>query len=109
MDRMEPLNLSKAPPRSPRERLDGLPMMPRTIDKIRATLPGGNPGEYTIVGFSQLLLDMIGVREEDLRNAVARADSDEDVAAWLREHAQTDKYADTINRFEVAKIGDVPD
>lgn len=106
---MEPLDLRKAPPRSPRERLDSLLMMPRTIDKIRATLAGGDLGEYKIAGASQELLDLIGVREEDLRSAVAAAGSDGDVAAWLREHAQTGKYAEVTERFEAEKIGNLPD
>ncbi len=108
-NRMEPLDLRKAPPRSPRERLDSLLMMPRTIDKIRATLAGGDLGEYKIAGASQELLDLIGVREEDLRSAVAAAGSDGDVAAWLREHAQTGKYAEVTERFEAEKIGNLPD
>jgi hypothetical protein len=33
---MEPLDLSAAPPRSPRVMLDGLAMLARTIDKTRA-------------------------------------------------------------------------
>ncbi|MBV9971796.1 MAG: DUF5069 domain-containing protein, partial [Candidatus Eremiobacteraeota bacterium] len=68
---MEPLDLSKRPPRSPKLELDGLTMLPRTIDKIRATLPGGNLGPYRIAGFSQRMLDAIGVTEEQLRDAVA--------------------------------------
>ena len=69
-------------------------MLPRTIDKLRATLPGGNAGVYKIAGFSKSMLDAIGVSEDDLREAVRDARSDEDVAAWLREHADTGKYAE---------------
>ncbi|MBV8689631.1 MAG: DUF5069 domain-containing protein, partial [Candidatus Eremiobacteraeota bacterium] len=64
---MEPLDLSKAPPRSPKLQLDGLVMLPRTIDKLRASLPGGNLGPYRIQGFSQRMLDAIGVTEGQLR------------------------------------------
>ncbi|MBV9278095.1 MAG: DUF5069 domain-containing protein [Candidatus Eremiobacteraeota bacterium] len=91
---MEPLDLSKAPPRSPKLQLDGLVMLPRTIDKLRASLPGGNLGPYRIQGFSQRMLDAIGVTEGQLREVVAKAKSDEDVAAWLRENAKTSAYAE---------------
>jgi len=105
---MEPLDLTRRPPRSPKEELDGLVMLPRTIDKMRATLPGGNPGQYRIKGFSSRLLDAIGVSEDDFRDAVASAQTDEDVAKWLREHADVSKYAEvsktlrerTIDRIE---------
>lgn len=36
---MTPLDLRKAPPRGPRERLLGFYFLPRTIDKLRAELP----------------------------------------------------------------------
>jgi hypothetical protein len=38
---MDALDLTKAPPRAPRETLAGVVFLPRTIDKMRATLPGG--------------------------------------------------------------------
>jgi hypothetical protein len=44
--------------------------------RIRAHLPGGNPGEYKIPGFSERLLQALGVSQYDLREAVARARSD---------------------------------
>jgi hypothetical protein len=60
--------------------LEGVYMMPRTIDKLRAKLPGGDIGGYTIRGSSALLpglslvlLDGIGLTEEDLYAVVARA------------------------------------
>jgi hypothetical protein len=94
---MEALDLTKQPPRSPYEKLDGLYMMPRTLDKLRATLPGGKAGDYHVDGLSRRLLDAIGVKEEDLLKAVASARSDDDVAAWLLQHADHSKY-DEINR-----------
>lgn len=106
---MEPLDLTKAPPRSPKVQLDGLAMLPRTIDKLRATLPGGNPGVYKISGFSETLLDTIGVKEDDIREAVRRAESDDDVAKWLREHADTGKYAGFNEYILKRSVDDVKD
>jgi len=92
---MEPLDLTQRPPRSGREELDGLVMLPRTIDKIRATLPGGKLGAYQVTpGLSQRILDGIGINEEQLREAVAAAKDDAEVAAWLRAHADTSKYSE---------------
>ena len=64
---MEPLDLTARPPRSPYQKTEGLFMVPRTIDKLRAKLPGGKIGGYTIRGMSTalpglslVLLDGIG-------------------------------------------------
>ncbi len=106
---MEPLDLSKAPPRSPKLQLDGLAMMPRTIDKLRASLPGGNMGDYRIDGFSRRMLEMLGITEEQLRDAIASAKSDEDVSEWLREHADTSKYEEFTQYISKRSIDDVKD
>jgi hypothetical protein len=87
------LDLRIRPPRGPREQLDGLMLMPRTIDKIRATLPGGHLGPYHVTpGLSQRLLTIINVQLPALRDAVFRANRDDDIAAWLREHADVSQY-----------------
>jgi hypothetical protein len=87
------LDLRIRPPRGPRERLDGLVFMPRTIDKIRATLPGGHLGPYHVIpGMSQMLLTIIEVQLPALRDIVFRASGDGDVASWLRVHANTSQY-----------------
>jgi hypothetical protein len=106
---MEPLDLSKAPPRSPKLALDGLTMLPRTIDKLRATLPGGNPGVYRIEGFSKRMLEKIGVTEEQLRDVVATAKSDDEVVEWLREHADKSKYEEFSQYISKRSIDDVTD
>ncbi len=106
---MQPLDLTKRPPRSPRESLDGLVVIPRTIDKLRATLPGGNIGDYKIEGLSGMLLERIGVTEDDMRKAVAEAKTDEDVAVWLRSHAQAAKYAEANEYLSKRKIDDTKD
>ncbi len=85
---MEPLDLESRPPRGPREQLLGVYFLPRTIDKIRAQLPGGKPGGYIVAGpgsMSAYLLHKLGVDVDELRDVVARAADEDEVAAWLRE------------------------
>jgi Domain of unknown function (DUF5069) len=93
---MEPLDLTVKPPRGCYEELDGLMFMPRTIDKVRATLDGGKRGEYIInahvTGISGFLLERLGITEAELREAVERAPNDEAVAAWLRTRVDTNLY-----------------
>lgn len=104
---MKPLDLSAAPPRSPKLSLDGLVMLPRTIDKLRATLPGGVVGGYRIRGMSLRLLEWLGVEEDAIREAVAAAKTDDDVAAWLRTKTDASKYPEFNRRLSERSTDDV--
>ncbi len=105
---MESLDLTRRPPRGPRLPLADLDlfMLARTVDKLRATLPGGSLGSYQIPGFSTRLLEGLGIAEEEIRDAVARANSDEDVAAWVREHTDPARYAEINAALEGRTIAD---
>jgi Domain of unknown function (DUF5069) len=105
---MEPLDLTRRPPRSPREFLPGLDlfMLARTVDKIRATLPGGNIGDYQITGFSSSLLNALEISESVLRKVVAQANSDDEVAAWIREHSNSERYAEINAKLEGRTVGE---
>jgi hypothetical protein len=85
---MDALDLRQAPPRRPRAELAGVVFLPRSIDKVRATLPGGDLGVYTISGFTATMFEMLGIALEDVTAAVRSATSDDDVAAYVREHAR---------------------
>jgi hypothetical protein len=97
---VEPLDLRSAPPRSCYDELDGLMLMPRTIDKLRAQLPGGHAGIYfingRIRGISGYLLERLGIAEAQLHAAVAAASTETEVASWLRERTDASQY-DAIN------------
>lgn len=95
---MTPLDLTKAPPRAPRAELAGIIFLPRTIDKYRAALPGGDPGAYTLTGFSQRLLDELGIASDAFAATVASAADDAAVAAFVAERAAPEKIA-AWNRF----------
>ncbi len=90
---MTPLRLTTQPPRAPRAELAGLIFLPRSIDKVRATLPGGEPGEYRIEGLTQALLDRLGITLDDFTQAVHAATSDDDVAAFVHARATTQACA----------------
>ena len=82
---MTPLNLRKHAPRGPRETLLGFYFLPRTIDKLRAELPGGSLGEYLNHdrGFSAYVIRRLGLDMNDLRRVVAQAADENAVASWL--------------------------
>jgi hypothetical protein len=99
---MEPLDLTKRPPRSPREKLGGLVFLARTIDKMRALLPGGNIGTYKLPGGSTRTLEQVGIDADKLQAVVAHALSEEEVVAWVRAHSDANVY-DEVNRAAAAR------
>jgi hypothetical protein len=105
---MDALDLTKRPPRTPRELLPGLDLLmaARTVDKLRATLPGGNIGDYQITGFSSSLLNALGISEAVLRRVVAEAKSDAEVAAWIAEHSNPARYAEINAKLESRTVGE---
>ena len=107
---MEPLDLSKKPPRSPWVKIGGAYMLARTIDKLRGSLPGGHPGPYKIVpGFSERLLQIIGCSEDEIRDVVARAKSEDEVVNWVAARIDKEKLERYNDRASKRSIGDVDD
>jgi hypothetical protein len=105
---MDSLDLSLGPPRSPRVPLADLDlvMLARTVDKLRATLPGGNLGSYQIPGMSLRLLEALGISEGALRDAVAQARSDDEMAVWVRAHSDPARYSEINAALEKRAIRD---
>lgn len=105
---MEALDLTQRPPRSPRERLGDLDllMLARTIDKVRATMPGGNIGSYQISGFSSSLLNALEMSEADLRAVIAKASDESEVVRWIRGRTDPMKYSEFNEKLAARKIAD---
>ena len=85
---MTPLDLRISRPRSARQTLFGFFLLPRTIDKLRAELPGGHLGLYLNhdIGFSAYVVKRLGLDMNEFRDTVARAAEESEVAAWLEAH-----------------------
>lgn len=105
---MDALDLRKTPPRGPRVPLAGLDliMAARTVDKLRASLPGGNLGEYNVRGFSMQMLEAIGITEEAFRDEVARASDDAQIAAWIREGTTPEAIASFNEKIQERRVKD---
>ena len=101
-----PVDLTAAPPRSPRVRLGGLLFLARTIDKARAILHG-RQGLYKISpGISGYLLEWLGIDEQAFMDAVAQARSDDEVVAWVHAHSDPSTYDEINRRLETRAIRD---
>lgn len=90
---MDAITLAKKPPRLPRSELAGIIFLPRSIDKARAMLPGGDPGPYVLRGFTTHMLEHLGISEDAFVAAVASATSDDDVVAFVRANTTPEKIA----------------
>jgi hypothetical protein len=109
---MQPIDLTTQPPRSPYQKMEGLYMMPRTIDKLRAKLPGGQMGAYSITtafgpGLSLMLLNDIGVTEECLLEIVQQVSVEQEIADWLRRNANLSRVASLSEKLFNPRIEDV--
>src|SRR5450631_3163540 len=87
-------DLTKFPPRSPRVRLGGYAVLPRMLDKGRATLAGKN-GEYHYnCPLDQRFLEFTGIDAEKLKKVLSKSDTE--VLAWIEKNAKHQRTAPEI-------------
>lgn len=81
-------DLTKEFPRSPLEELEGLPWLPRLIDKVRA-LQAGTLGDYTPYpcGGDRHFLQVVGIDADPLKALIDSGAGDHDIALWVKAHA----------------------
>ena len=84
-------DLTKFPPRSPRVRLGGYVILPRMLDKGRATIAGKNGEYHYACPMDQGFLEFVGIDPEVLKKQLNRTDSE--VLEWIDQNA---KYKRTM-------------
>ncbi|MDQ2817269.1 MAG: DUF5069 domain-containing protein [Candidatus Eremiobacteraeota bacterium] len=98
------MDLTKEYPRSPNDRLMGIPMLPRTIDKARAAL-AAKLGEYVYGNkseFDKTLLEFLGLSQDEFLQGVRDSADDAAMTRWLQTHgrkttpAEADDFARTF-------------
>jgi len=81
-------DLTKQPPRSTRVRLGGYALLPRVLDKGRATINGKN-GEYHFnCPLDQRFLEFAGIDVEALKNELAAGKGDGEILEWVQASAK---------------------
>ena len=91
-------DLTKEPPRSPRERIHGYAVMARMIDKCRADI-AGTKGEFHFdCPVDNMLFGFKGLKGADVREFIATGASDEEIANYIDTHG-TPKTADEIKAW----------
>jgi hypothetical protein len=81
-------DLTKQPPRSPRVRLGGYVLLPRCLDKGRATIAGKN-GEYNFdCPLDQRFLNFVGISAATLKKELAKGKGDGEILEWIEKNAK---------------------
>ena len=83
-------------PRSPRERLAGYVLAARALDKCRAFLVGWQGEFHSNCPLDQRWLNFAEIKYDAYKSFVATGATDEDVAAWIGEHAKKRPRADIV-------------
>jgi hypothetical protein len=79
-------DLTKFPPRSPRVRLGGYVILPRMLDKGRATLAGKHGEYHYACPMDQRFLEFTGIDPEALKKELGK--SDNEILAWIEKNAE---------------------
>ena len=97
-------NLTKEPPRSPRNRLGNYAQMARMIDKGRADI-AGTVGEYHYAcPLDQMLFEFKGVKTDEVKKLLASGATDEQVVTWFNTHG-TPKTNEEIQAWSTTVEG----
>ncbi len=87
-------DLTQFPPRSPRVRLGGYAILPRMLDKGRATLAGKNGEYHYACPLDQRFLEFAGIDAEALKKELTKSDTE--VLAWINANAKNKRTAPEI-------------
>jgi hypothetical protein len=77
-------DLTQRAPRSPRVRLGGYVILPRMLDKGRATIAGKNGEFHFNCPLDQQFLEFAGIDAEAVKALLAQGQSDGEILAWVQ-------------------------
>lgn len=111
----KPPNLTRHPPRSPRERVGGYVILGRTTDKARAKLQG-DLGEYHYdCPLDNLLFGFAGVLGADFLAEVTKGCKDHELAEWISTHgtshttAEVEAWGDEMEKLSLFRDPEMGD
>ena len=87
-------DLTQFPPRSPRVRLGGYAILPRMLDKGRATLTSKNGEYHYACPLDQRFLEFAGIDAEALKKELTKSDTE--VLAWINANAKNKRTTPEI-------------
>jgi Domain of unknown function (DUF5069) len=88
LEKLGATDLTQRPPRSPRSRLGGYSLLPRCLDKGRATIAGIN-GEYHFnCPLDQRFLGFVGIDAKKLLAELKKGKGDGEMLEWIQANAK---------------------
>ena len=81
-------DLTKQPPRSPRVRLGGYVILPRMLDKGRATVAGKHGEYHYACPLDGRFLEFAGINPKALKKELARGKGDGEILKWIGKNAK---------------------
>lgn len=92
-------DLTQRPPRSPRSRLGGYVVLPRMLDKGRATLAGTN-GEYHYdCPLDHRFVNFVGIDPKKLLAELKKGKGDGEILEWIEANAKQKRAAWEIQQW----------
>ncbi len=102
-------DLTKTAPRSPRVQLGGYVILPRALDKGRATI-NGKHGEYHYnCPLDQRFLEYVGIDAEALKSQLAAGKGDGEILEWINENAKHKRNEAEIANWSCVATRRAPD
>ncbi len=110
MSHFTSLDLTQRPPRSPRVTLGGYVLLPRVLDKCRASISGKN-GEFRFgaKGMDRHFLNFAGIDEAALKAEVATGKTDSEMLAWVQANSKTPREPWEIAQWSSYHLQRTPD
>ncbi len=103
-------DLTHRPPRSPRVRLGGYVLLPRILDKGRASL-AGRLGEYHYAGkgMDRHFFNFVGLDHESLTKEIAKGGGDLELLTWIQANAKNQRQPWEIAAWSEYHLRRTPD
>ena len=101
-------DLTKQPPRSARVRLGGYVVLPRCLDKGRATIADKNGEYHYACPLDQRFLEFAGVDPAALKKQLAAGKGDNEVLAWINTNAKHKRTDSEIAAWSAQQEQRVP-
>ncbi|EEF59688.1 DUF5069 domain-containing protein [Pedosphaera parvula] len=92
-------DLTQRPPRSMRVRLGGYAILPRMLDKCRATIVGKNGEFHYNCPLDQHVINFLGFDPEALKTEVAKGLGDGEILEWLQANSKHKRAPWEINQW----------
>jgi hypothetical protein len=104
------IDLTQRPPRSPRVRLGGYVMLPRILDKGRASL-AGKLGEYHYAGkgMDRHFFNFVALDHESLTKEIAKGGGDLELLTWIQSNAKNQRQPWEIAAWSEFHLRRTPD